>query len=246
MRNCSGNAARVSWYCPKQQCRWLCEVSHATSTVHNDVDEAYSSAPDSCPLISLALRIVRLQARPHCSPLTDPYRHWVSSLARCFRSQNPNTQRYSQTVRPCQLQHSCLFMYLCGFPADLSRCWVLRPAAARCYLRPVWHSLASPGQAALRCVRAGLFIQAFIMMPLSRSLRCLCSCSHLRPLRRIWVLAASHHPSHLECGAGAVDSLAWDLLSVFVRMRYNLILLVKMIRLKKLFCLHAFWQAKRL
>lgn len=54
-------------------------------------------------------------------------------------------------------------------------------AVGRCYLRRVWHSLASLGQAALRCIKVGLFIQAFIMMPLSRSLRCLCSWSHHRP-----------------------------------------------------------------
>lgn len=126
---------------------------------------------------------------------------------------NPNTQRYSQTVPPCQLQHSCLFMYLCGFPADLSRCWVLWAAAIWGPFDTAWRVLAR-----LHCVafRVGVFIQAFIMMPLSRSLRCLCSCSHLRPFAGSRVLAASHHRSHLECCSGFIgEGRVFDLLSVF-------------------------------
>lgn len=60
-------------------------VTAWNSSMHNDADKAYFSAPDGCSLILFALPIIKLQIQPHCSPLTDLYRHWVSSGARCFK-----------------------------------------------------------------------------------------------------------------------------------------------------------------
>lgn len=133
-----------SWHCPltlfMKQLWWLCWTLcmikslcqqwvmwlHGASTVHNDADNGYFSAPDGS---------FYLPSRSSNFKFSLTVAHWQTHIDTEYppehvaSSSNPNTQRYSQTLRPCQLQHLCLFMYLCGFPVDLSSCWVLRAAA---------------------------------------------------------------------------------------------------------------------
>lgn len=63
-----------------------------------------------------------------------------------------------------------------------------------------WPALAELCRVALRL---GYLSWGLIMMPLSRSLRRLCSLSHLPFLREMLVLAGSHWCSHQECCTAA-------------------------------------------
>lgn len=99
-------------------------------------------------------------------------------------------------------------IYLCIYLDFLYTCRDVGCCGPR-YLRPVWRGSASPGQATVCCIKAGLFIlgthnDAAVPVPETALFS--------RPppsLRRMLDLAGSHWCSHQECCTGAGDAWSW-------------------------------------
>lgn len=149
-------------------------------------------------LIVIAFLIIKPSIQSHLTP-------WKSHIDTQYpamqgaSSSSANIQPYSQTTLSCQLQHSYLFIYLSGFPVYLLRCrvlWALLSEARLTRLGQNWLCHVA--------LMLGYLSWGLIMMPLSRSLRRLCSVGHLRSFMR----REAWQGPHFKCCNGALDAQA--------------------------------------